>query len=315
MKRVDNLFEQITDLDNLKLAYLKAMKGKRYTPAALIYGNKVDEKLFSLKVQLKNEIYNHGKYRQFKIYDPKERIITAASFEDRIIHHAIMLILEPVFEKQFIFHTYACRKGKGTHKALEYASKKAKQCEYFLKLDVRKYFDNVNHTVLKAKLFRIIKDDKCLRLLFSIIDSFGEDNKQLPIGNLTSQFFANFYLSSMDHLVLEKLKPQGYVRYMDDVIIFDNSKSKLMETYRTLNNYVATELQLTFKQPVINKCVNGIPFLGFLIRRNSISILSKNWNRKLKKVAQLDKNYNEENEFDTYNRYSSMFACLALCQK
>ena len=242
MKRADNLFEQITDLENLKLAYLKAMKGKRYTPAALIYGNKVDENLFSLKVQLENEIYNHGKYRQFKIYDPKERIITAASFEDRIIHHAIMLILEPVFEKQFIFHTYACRKGKGTHKALEYASKKAKQCEYFLKLDVRKYFDNVNHTVLKAKLFRIIKDEKCLRLLFSIIDSFGEDNKQLPIGNLTSQFFANFYLSSMDHLVLEKLKPQGYVRYMDDVIIFDNSKSKLMETYRTLNNYVATEL-------------------------------------------------------------------------
>ena len=315
MKRVDNLFEQITDLNNLKFAYLKALKGKRYTPEVLIYTKRIDKNLFNLKIQLENETYNHGKYRQFKIYDPKERLITAASFEDRIIHHAIMNILEPVFEKQFIFHTYACRKGKGTHKAVDYASKKAKQCEYFLKLDVRKYFDNVNHAVLKAKLFRIIKDDKCLRLLFSIIDSFGEDNKQLPIGNLTSQFFANFYLSSMDHLVLEKLKPQGYVRYMDDVIIFDNSKSKLLETYRTLNNYVATELQLTFKQPVINKCVNGIPFLGFLIKRNTISILSKNWNRKLKKVAQLDKNYSEENEFDTYNRYSSMFACLALCQK
>ena len=315
MKRADNLFDQITDLENLKSAYLKALKGKRYTPAALIYGNKVDENLFSLKIRLENEIYNHGKYRQFKIYDPKERVITAVSFEDRIIHHAIMLILEPVFEKQFVFHTYACRKGKGTHKAVEYVSKKAKQCEYFLKLDVRKYFDNVNHTVLKTKLRRIIKDEKCLKLLFSIIDSYGEGDKQLPIGNLTSQFFANFYLSAMDHLVLEKLKPQGYVRYMDDVIIFDNSKNSLLEMYRTLNTYVATELQLTFKQPVINKCVNGIPFLGFFIRRNSISILSKNWNRKLKKVAKLDKNYSEENEFDTYNRYSTMFICLALCQK
>lgn len=286
-----------------------------YTPTAIIYGNRLDETIYNLKIQLENETYKHGTYRQFKIYDPKERIITAASFEDRIIHHATMLILEPVFEKQFIFHTYACRKGKGTHKAVEYASKKAKRCKYFLKLDVRKYFDNVNHTFLKTKLRRIIKDEKCLRLLLSIIDSYGEGDKQLPIGNLTSQFFANFYLSSMDHMVLEKIKPQGYVRYMDDVIIFDNSKSKLLETYRTLNNYVATELQLTFKQLVINKCVNGIPFLGFLIRRNSISILSKNWNRKLQKVAQLDKNYSEENEFDTYNIYSSMFAYLALCQK
>lgn len=283
MKRSDNLFEQITDLENLKLAYLKALKGKRYTPAAIIYGNRLDENIYNLKIQLENETYKHGTYRQFIIYDPKERIITAACFEDRIIHHATMLILEPVFEKQFIYHTYACRKDKGTHKAVDYASKKAKQCEYFLKLDVRKYFDNVNHNVLKTKLRRIIKDEKCLKLLFSIIDSYGEGDKQLPIGNLTSQFFANFYLSSMDHLVLEKLKPQGYVRYMDDVIIFDNLKSRLMEIYRTINNYVATELQLSFKQPMINKYVNGIPFLGFLIRKNSISILSKNWNRKLKK--------------------------------
>ncbi|MBB5219235.1 hypothetical protein DYE49_10605 [Treponema rectale] len=315
MKRADNLFEQITDLENLKSAYLKALKGKRFTPAAIVFDAKADENLHTIKSALESETYVIGNYRQFKIYDPKERLITAASFEDRIVHHAIMNIFENVFEKQFVFHTYACRKGKGTHKAVEYTLKQARQCEYFLKLDIRKYFDNVDHDVLKTKLNRIIKDEKCLRLLFSIIDSYGEGDKQLPIGNLTSQFFANFYLSSMDHLVLEKLKPQGYVRYMDDVIIFDNSKSKLLETYRTLNNYVPTELQLTFKQPVINKCVNGIPFLGFLIRRNSISILSKNWKRKLIKVAQLDKNYSEENEFDTYNRYSSMFACLALCQK
>lgn len=266
MKRADNLFEQITDLNNLEFAYLKALKGKRYTPEVLIYAKRIDENLFNLKIQLENETYNHGKYRQFKIYDPKERLITAASFEDRIIHHAIMNILEPVFEKQFVFHTYACRKNKGTHRAVEYASKKAKQCEYFLKLDVRKYFDNVNHDVLKIKLHRILKDEKCLRLLFSIIDSFGDDNKQLPIGNLTSQFFANFYLS------------------------FD-------------------ELLLTFKQPVINKCVNGIPFLGFLIKRNSISILSKNWKRKIRKLKQMDKESCKVNDSDLYNRYSNMFNC------
>lgn len=289
MKRTDNLFNQITDLENLKSAYLKALKGKRFTPAAIIYGNRLDENLYNLKILLKSETYDHGTYRQFKIYDPKERLITAASFEDRIIHHATMLILEPVFEKQFICHTYACRKRKGTHKAVEYASKQAKQCEYFLKLDVRKYFDNVDHDVLKTLLCRIIKDKKCLRLLFSIIDSFGENNKQLPIGNLTSQFFANFYLSSMDHMVLE--------------------------IYKALSDFVVNELFLTFKQPVINKCANEIPFLGFLIRRNSISILSKNWKRKLKRAKQMAVDYSQENEFDMYNRYSSMFTCLAMREK
>ena len=119
-----------------------------------------------------------------------------------------------------------------------------------MKLDVRKYFDNVDHNILKAKLCKIIKDKKCLKLLFSIIDSDGDGNKQLPIGNLTSQFFANFYLSSMDHMVLDKLRPKGFARYMDDVIIFDNSKNKLFEIYKTLNDYVKTELLLTFKQPV-----------------------------------------------------------------
>ena len=130
-----------------------------------------------------------------------------------------------------------------------------------------------------------------------------------------SQFFANFYLSSMDHMVLEILKPHGYVRYMDDVIIFDESKKRLLEIYKALSDFVVNELFLTFKQPVINKCANGIPFLGFLIRRNSISILSKNWKRKLKRAKQMAKDYSQENESDMYNRYSSMFTCLAMREK
>lgn len=119
------------------------------------------------------------------------------------MHHAIMNVLEPVFEKQFIFHTYACRKGKGSHKAIKYAFCKAKNCEYFLKLDVKKYFENIDHNILKRKLSKILKDKDCLDLLFDIIDSFSIE-KGLPIGNLTSQFFANLYLSELDHFVLEK---------------------------------------------------------------------------------------------------------------
>lgn len=141
-------------------------------------------------------------HHQFTIYDPKERTISVVPFCDRVIHHAIINVLEPIFEKQFIYHTYACRKNKGTHKAALYAQKKAKSCKWYLKLDVRKYFDSINHEVLENQLQRIIIDKKVLTLLFSIIDSYGmldigEHNRKigLPIGNLTSQFFANLYLS------------------------------------------------------------------------------------------------------------------------
>lgn len=119
----------------------------------------------------------------------------------------------------------------------------------------------------------------------------------------------------MDHMVLEILKPDGYVRYMDDVIIFDDSKKRLLEIYKALSDFVVNELLLAFKQPVINKCSNGIPFLGFLISRNSISILSKNWKRKLKKANLMTVDYVQENESDMYNRYSSIFACLTMCKK
>lgn len=119
------------------------------------------------------------------------------------MHHAIMNILEPVFERQFIYYTYACRKNKGSHKAVLYAFEKARKCKYFIKLDVRKYFDNIDHEILKSMLNHIIKDRKCLNLLFSIIDSYGwgQEGKGLQIGNLTSQFFANYYLSVLDHFV------------------------------------------------------------------------------------------------------------------
>lgn len=131
MKRKDNLFEQITDFNNLRTAYLKALKGKRFSNTALIFDLKADENLYRMKTVLEKNAYKIGNYRQFKIYDPKERVITAASFDDRIVHHSIMNILEAVFERQFIFHTYACRKQKGTHKAVQYVFKKSKTANIF----------------------------------------------------------------------------------------------------------------------------------------------------------------------------------------
>lgn len=293
MKRKDNLFEHITDFNNLRTAYLKALKGKRFSNTALIFDLKADENLYRMKTVLEKNAYKIGNYRQFKIYDPKERVITAASFDDRIVHHSIMNILEAVFERQFIFHTYACRKQKGTHKAVQYVFKKSKNCKYFLKLDVKKYFDSISHKKLKELLLRIIKDKQCLNLLFSIIDSYNvSDGYGLPIGNLTSQFFANYYLSPLDHFVLEKLNPKGYVRYMDDIIVFSDSKGELKNIYKEMQNFIFT-FSLSFKQPVINSCKKGVPFLGFSVSDFGIFLLNKNCKRKVKKVKDLIHDFNQ----------------------
>ena len=293
MKRAGNLFERITDFNNLRAAYLKAVKGKRLSNSALIFGMKADENLCRIKKELESGIYRIGKYRQFKIYDPKERIITAASFEDRIVHHAIMNVLEPVFEKQFVFHTYACRKEKGTHKAVKYALKKVGSCKYFLKLDVRKYFDSVPHEKLKELLFRIIQDRKCLALLFEIIDSYSvSDGRGLPIGNLTSQFFANCYLSPLDHFVLEKLKPKGYARYMDDIAVFSDSKSALKNILFEMQKFIEP-FSLLFKQPVISSCSAGVPFLGYSVSGREISLLNRTRRRKARKVRRLVYEFNK----------------------
>ena len=246
-------------------------------------------------------------YSQFTIYEPKERLISVVPFIDRVMHHAIMNVLEPVFEKQFIYHTYACRKGKGSHKAIKYAFSKAKNCEYFLKLDVKKYFENIDHNILKRKLSKIIKDKDCLDLLFDIIDSFSTE-KGLPIGNLTSQFFANLYLSELDHFVLEKLKPSGYCRYMDDFILFSNSKIDLKKMLNSIESFCLNNLLLTLKPYILGKCKDGIAFLGYKITCKDVDLLQKSKKRKKVKLKRI--NFELENNYITQIKYVERVKCL-----
>ena len=260
MNRAGNLFEKICDIQNLHEAYYKASKNKRFTSGYINFRKDSETNLEKLRKSLVDGKYTHGQYRHFIITDPKQRLISAASFPDRVIHHAIMNVLEPVFERQFIFHTYACRKEKGTHAAARYAFKCAGRSEFFLKLDVRKYFDSIDHTVLKQFLCRIIKDARCLELLFGVIDSYKIDfegdsvgrKKGLPIGNLTSQFFANFYLSALDHFCLEKLA-------------------------------------LFLKIPVFGKTFRGVPFLGWRITKDRIFLLSKTKRRMKNRLKEIQK--------------------------
>ncbi len=293
MKRAGKLFEKICCIQNLHEAYYKASKNKRLTAGYIDFRKNEEKNLASLRQSLLNGKYKHGKYRHFIITDPKQRLISAATFSDRVIHHAIMNVLEPIFERQFVFHTYACRKGKGTHAAARYAFKCAKKSTYFLKLDVKKYFDSIDHSVLKQLLCRIIKDVRCLELLFCVIDSYkvpfcgdaaSEREKGLPIGNLTSQFFANFYLSLLDHFVLEKLKPKAYVRYMDDIVIFDDSLLRLKQILKDVNVFCSEKLVLSLKMPVFGKCRNGVPFLGWKLSSKGIKILKKTQRRMKQKL-------------------------------
>lgn len=299
MKRAIKLFDQICDIQNLHEAYYKASKSKRLSAEVMIFNQNYEQNLEKLRCSLIEGCYKHGKYRQFTIIDPKERIISAAPFADRIVHHAIINVLEPIFERQFIFHTYACRSGKGTHAAARYAFKKAKSCKYFLKLDVRKYFDSINHSILKNFLCRIIKDSRCLALLFGVIDTYCvnqnelnvSDKKGLPIGNLTSQFFANFYLSSLDHFVLEQLKPCGYVRYMDDIVVFENSKDRLKSIFAGIQDFCSENLKLLLKTPVFGLCKNGVPFLGWNISSEKITVLKSTRSRMKSKLSQIENDF------------------------
>lgn len=308
MKRAKSLFNQIIDYENIRLAWLKARKAKTSKPAVRNFYKDVNSNLLKVQQNIKSKPPVLSPYIQFKIFDPKERVISVVPFIDRVMHHAVMNVLEPVFERQFIYHTYACRKNKGSHKAVAYAFSKARKNRYFLKLDVRKYFDSIDHSVLKAMLEKIIKDKECLNLLFSIIDSYGADEKSLPIGNLTSQFFANFYLSVLDHYVLEHLKPDGYVRYMDDIVLFGNSTAELKECFLKIRLFCREKLFLELKPRITGETKNGVSFLGYLITCRTVKLTRKTRRRKKQKIKIL--NSKIKNGTITEEEYAARIKCI-----
>ncbi|HHU35982.1 MAG TPA: hypothetical protein GXZ47_02000 [Treponema sp.] len=317
MKRQNHLFELIIEYQNIRLAFIKAIRGKRNSTSVLLFCRNIDKNLAKIRKRLETLNPNWGHYRSFTITDPKERIISAAPLEERIMHHAIMNILEPIFERQLIFHTYACRKGKGTHVAVLYAFRHCKSSSYFLKLDVRKYFDSIDHIVLKQQIFRLIKDTRTLFLLVGIIDSYHTDSgKGLPIGNLTSQFFANLYLSSLDHYILEVLKPAGYVRYMDDFVLWGSCTGELQTMLNQIELFTTENLKLTLKTPVLGKTTQGLPFLGFLIKARGIYLLrtSKSRMRKRVKTIQTELSIGKIDELKAAQRANSINAAVLLAR-
>lgn len=267
MRRVGNLMGRIADYDNIQLAFIKSCRGKQAKREVLEFRADYDRNINEIRKSLLLGDIQVGNYSYFKIYDPKERLICAASFRERVIHHAIMSVCHQYFERTLIYDTYATRIGKGVYKALEKAKIAAAKYRYVAKLDFRKYFDSIDHDILKQKLERLFKDKDLLRLFCKIIDSYQVENgKGLPIGNLTSQYFANYYLSSLDHKMKEDLRVALYLRYMDDILIMDNDRTILTQLVGVVRECSENDLKLQLKQPIYRSCKMGVSYLGYIVK-------------------------------------------------
>lgn len=266
MRRAKQLFDRIPERANLLLAVQKALRGKRSKGDAKSYIARLDENLNDLAGQLRSGDVKVGVCTEFTIYDPKERLITAPCFAERVLHHAIMNVCEPEFENRFIHHTYACRRGKGQFAALAAASRFAGGREWFLKSDVRKYFESVPKAGLMNRLDRVFAEDRLLELFSKILHAHRSgDERGLPIGSLISQHCANLYLDPIDRHATSVIHCGSYVRYMDDFVAWSDRKDDL----KTMRSALGAELErlgLQFKiEPFLNRTRHGMDFLGHRI--------------------------------------------------
>lgn len=304
MKPLRDCYAEIVCLENLfRAADATLVGGKRFRGEGARFKFDIEREVFSLHRQLVSGRYRHGKYRLFTVYDPKVRVIAAANIRDRVVHHAVHDVIEPRLDRLFIHDSYACRRGKGTHRALDRAHRFVKSNRFALHLDVKSYFSTIDHGILKGLLRRYVADERMLGLLDSIVDStvylacmgkagssvtasptanekqmefafepvltpgnppIGGGSRGIPLGNLTSQFFANLYLNELDQYLKHTLKFRRYVRYMDDMLLFADTKDVLREWESTIRAFARDKLRLDLHpsggpRPV----TRGIGFLGF----------------------------------------------------
>jgi retron-type reverse transcriptase len=300
LKTYQNLYPQIHSFENLYLAYKAAARGKRGRPDVAAFEVNLEDNLLQLQTELEAQTYAPGPYHHFIIYEPKRRRISAAPFRDRVIHHALVRVIEPIFERRFIHDSYACRRGKGTHRALNRCTYFARHHRFVLKCDIVKFFPSMDHAVLRDMLARLIADDQTLRLIDRILNSGqgvladeyemvwfpGDDlmaalrSRGLPIGNQTSQFWANVYLNPMDQFIKRELRCRAYLRYCDDFLLFDDDKQQLWAWREAIMDFLVwLRLTLHEKENTVFPVSNGIPFLGWQVfpthrrlkRRNGVA--------------------------------------------
>jgi len=270
-KKYKHLFDGIVEIDNIRDAYKKTAKGNRYTTGHLVFKENLEANICLIQSKLISQTYVHGEYSNFKVYEPKERIISSLPFRDRVVQHSFNNFLEPIFDKVFYPCSYACRKRKGTHTGVKAVQSTIRRMEkqgevYYLKMDFSKYFHSIDKEILFKEIRRKISDKRVLKVL----EEFdGDKGKGIPIGNLLSQLFANIYGHIFDRFIKTKLKQKHYFRYMDDTVILSHNKSELIEVQRKLRTFAYLYMKLKFSKWNIDK-VNkkALNFLGYRIKAN-----------------------------------------------
>ena len=309
MKTHKQLYEQLCSFDNLQNAYKKARKGKAKKEYVLKFEENLQGELELLQKELMSQSYKPQSLKKFIVRDPKTRTIHASAFRDRIVHHAVVNILEPIFEKVFISDSYASRRNKGTHPAVQrfiiFMRKVSRNGTtikrktytknsiegYILKADIKHYFETVDHTTLLAILRRKIDDEQLLSLVKIILNNFDAPikDKGMPLGNFTSQFFANVYLNELDYFVKHHLRARYYIRYVDDFVILHRSRRTLKQYHERIIRYLSClQLQLHPDKSKITSLRNGVTFLGYrifyhykLLRKRNIRQFLREFHKRL----------------------------------
>lgn len=302
MRIYHNLCSEFITIERLFQAWEGFIKGKKKKEDVILYQRFLEDNLFKLYFDLKYKRYKHGGYESFFVRDPKIRHIHKAQVKDRVVHHLVSKVLENIFDPMFYSHSYSCRLNKGTHKGIETLVKFARKASrnntsslFILKCDIKKFFPTVDHEVLLRILQEKIKDQDFINLLQEIIASFVSEYtidskypKGMPIGNLTSQIFANIYLDPLDKFIKETLKVKYYIRYADDFIVMHQNRSCLENLLPEINNFLSTSLKLSLHPNKIHLLdyYLGVDFLGYIVFPNFILPRTKTKRRMFKKIYQ-----------------------------
>lgn len=284
-------YEDVWRFDSLLAAFHRARRAKRGSGGEPAFYRDLEENLLRLSAELRDRTYRPDPYRFFTLWNKKERVVSEASFRDRVVHHSLVAATEPVFEARFIRHSYACRKGKGQHAAVDVVRRMSRVLPYFLKMDLRKYFDRVSHDVLAGILADAELDAGTLWLCRTLLDGARvpgtEPGRGLPIGNLTSQVWANVYLDLLDRHVTAGLRHGAWVRYMDDMAAFAHRKEALWRLAAEVRRFCEGVLRLEVKDEatVVAPVSEGVPWLGFRVYPGVVRVDSEGRRRFQRKVA------------------------------
>lgn len=285
------MYSQISSFHNLLKSYYKARRNKRYRRRLQKIELDFENRLLNISFYLKNKTYQTGQYHRFIVFEPKRRRISAPAFIDRIVHHAIMSVIEPLFEDQFVDSSFACRKDKGTHFGMLRISETYKifssryDVFYALKCDIKQYFANIDHQILFKLFSQTVTCVDTLNLIKTIVDSYQDSpGKGIPIGNLTSQLFANIYLHQLDLYLQNEIKETNYFRYMDDFIILSSDKEYLKRLRIQIQTFIHDNLKLELHPLKANifRADRGIDFLGYFIKKD-VTLLRRKTLRRYKK--------------------------------